>query len=433
MAAETYFANHIAGADGAGTEYAAHSAKAAECQIRAGLFVGDVQDLENHIAVIREMLAGRELGLLAGGPPCQGFSLAGRRSVDDPRNSLVWSFLDITQSLRPKFVLIENVSAIQSPFERGRRASVLADIEEALRRIDSSDHGYSTIRVLLRADQYGVPQRRKRVFLIGVRGDIAKALGMASHEWWDSERMGQGFLDNPIVPNPHGTTAPTSRDALWDITSSCYAPIDTAPSGTGLNYVLEARGMDIRQIPVTTQAECIAPPNHKFRSHRSSTKERFGLLRLFQRHGIRGDIFALAARNVGNIAEHLEVLKNVLPVRVSDREVKSLAELTDLVKALASLKHSQRALEADAPAPTITTLPDDLCHYSVDRTLTIREMARLQSFPDTFVFKGKETTGGIKRRVEVPQYSQVGNAVPPLLAEAIGVQLREVLLQSSIS
>jgi DNA (cytosine-5)-methyltransferase 1 len=71
-------------------------------------------------------------------------------------------------------------------------------------------------------------------------------------------------------------------------------------------------------------------------------------------------------------------------------------------------------------APTITTNPDDLIHYSEPRTLTVREVARLQSFPDWFEFKGRYTTGGLRRREDCPRYTQVGNAVPPLLAEAIG-------------
>ena len=73
------------------------------------------------------------------------------------------------------------------------------------------------------------------------------------------------------------------------------------------------------------------------------------------------------------------------------------------------------------------TIPDDYIHYEEPRTLTVREMARLQSFPDQFVFRGKVTTGGKLRKYQVPQYTQVGNAVPPLLAYAIGRQIDEAL------
>jgi DNA (cytosine-5)-methyltransferase 1 len=84
------------------------------------------------------------------------------------------------------------------------------------------------------------------------------------------------------------------------------------------------------------------------------------------------------------------------------------------------LKHRTVPMAPDQPAPTLTTLPDDILHYSDARILTVREYARLQSFPDWFTFHGKYTTGGKRRKVECPRYTQVGNAVPPLLAKAIG-------------
>lgn len=84
------------------------------------------------------------------------------------------------------------------------------------------------------------------------------------------------------------------------------------------------------------------------------------------------------------------------------------------------LKHRTVPMSPTQPAPTLTTLPDDILHYCDPRILTVRESARLQSFPDWFTFHGKYTTGGDRRKVECPRYTQVGNAVPPLLAMAIG-------------
>jgi DNA (cytosine-5)-methyltransferase 1 len=86
-------------------------------------------------------------------------------------------------------------------------------------------------------------------------------------------------------------------------------------------------------------------------------------------------------------------------------------------------KHHFVILEKRKPSHTLTTLPDDLLHYSEPRVLTVREYARLQSFPDWFEFKGKYTTGGVKRKYQVPRYSQVANAVPPLMAEFLGFLL----------
>ena len=78
------------------------------------------------------------------------------------------------------------------------------------------------------------------------------------------------------------------------------------------------------------------------------------------------------------------------------------------------------------PTPTLTTLPDDYIHYSEPRILTVREYARIQSFPDDYVFCGKYTTGGKRRVLEVPRYSQIGNAIPPLFGELAGKALMEM-------
>lgn len=96
-------------------------------------------------------------------------------------------------------------------------------------------------------------------------------------------------------------------------------------------------------------------------------------------------------------------------------------------KRLATKKQSCRKIVSSEPSPTVLTLPDDLIHYSKNRILTVREMARLQSFDDSFEFLGKRTTGGDKRRQETPQYTLVGNAVPPLLAKAIADEIMKNL------
>jgi DNA (cytosine-5)-methyltransferase 1 len=90
---------------------------------------------------------------------------------------------------------------------------------------------------------------------------------------------------------------------------------------------------------------------------------------------------------------------------------------------LESEKRSYNVLKPNAQSPTIMTMPDDFIHYSSPRALTVREMARLQSFDDSFVFQGKRSTGGNKRKMEVPQFTLVGNAVPPLMARAIGLEI----------
>ena len=90
---------------------------------------------------------------------------------------------------------------------------------------------------------------------------------------------------------------------------------------------------------------------------------------------------------------------------------------------LKSKKRNYNVLKADSQSPTVMTIADDYIHFNTPRALTVREMARLQSFDDSFVFQGKRSTGGMKRRTEVPQYTLVGNAVPPLMARAIAMEI----------
>lgn len=96
----------------------------------------------------------------------------------------------------------------------------------------------------------------------------------------------------------------------------------------------------------------------------------------------------------------------------------------ELIKiGLNSDKRSYNVLKADGQSPTVLTIPDDYVHFHSPRALTVREMARLQSFDDSFVFQGKRSTGGNKRKFEVPQFTLVGNAVPPLMARAVALEI----------
>lgn len=106
---------------------------------------------------------------------------------------------------------------------------------------------------------------------------------------------------------------------------------------------------------------------------------------------------------------------------------KSKSKFIKYLKEHQTKKQTQRALLRDEPAPAALSIPDDGCHYSDIRTLTAREMARIQSFPDSFVFKSKLTTGGLNRRFEVPIYTQIGNAVPVLLGYALGKVAKEII------
>ena len=109
----------------------------------------------------------------------------------------------------------------------------------------------------------------------------------------------------------------------------------------------------------------------------------------------------------------------------------SKKKILGILSQLYTKKQTQRALIANDPAPAALSIPDDACHYyesvKEQRTLTVREMSRIQSFPDWYEIKSKVTTGGQMRKFEVPQYTQIGNAVPPLLGIALGEVCKKIL------
>jgi DNA (cytosine-5)-methyltransferase 1 len=119
-------------------------------------------ELDNLIENIESELKGRTLQLLAGGPPCQGFSTAGKWNPSDIRNSLLFKTIDIIRELEPEHVLLENVPGIRSMQKGKLLESFICSIEA---------EGYSTQIHLLRAERYGVPQRRRRVFIVGNRNE----------------------------------------------------------------------------------------------------------------------------------------------------------------------------------------------------------------------------------------------------------------------
>jgi DNA (cytosine-5)-methyltransferase 1 len=140
---------------------------------------------------------------------------------------------------------------------------------------------------------------------------------------------------------------------------------------------------------------------------------------------MRGDF--LAAPNSLRLPKHKGATSSRFAlIRSTSSDGKNLSR--EQREALGLRKHTIIPLAADQPSSTVTTLPDDMIHYAEPRILTVREMARLQSFPDWFEFHGKYTTGGAQRKFDCPRYTQVGNAVPPLLAEALGQAMKTALL-----
>ena len=325
-------------------------------------------------------LAGR-IDLVAGGPPCQGFSNAGRRRADDPRNLLFSSYLELVHLLRPRFVLVENVVGIRSRFHahpHGPIENFAAALEEAL-----TSAFYVATDILI-AHEFGVPQTRPRFFLIGAHKDHGSQ--QAIRDFFDALRTASdSFLAERGLPQ-----RPTAADALSDLEEANTSRI---PS------------------PETRGFEAIA--------HRSP-------LTAYQRHMHSGCTGPLADTRLARHRNHIRSRFATL-ITAARQNSKHLTTISaDTREALGLRKNTVRVLHSGRPAPTITSLPDDLIHYSEPRTLTVRETARLQSFPDTFVFKGNYTTGSHHRRDQVPRFTQVANAVPPLLAEQLGLAIRRL-------
>ena len=337
----------------------------------------DIDELLRQRASALEGLAG-QVDLLAGGPPCQGFSLAGRRRKSDPRNALVNAYVKLVGVLRPRLILLENVRGFTVDFRpdsAGATINFASEVEEQLKR------DYDVATTMLRASDFGVPQARPRFMLVG-----------ASKKMECSEGVEQFFqaLRCEAVRFLHErglSCRSTSKDAISDleVTRNGTVPSKDTPGFEAIGY----RGPRTAYQQAMRKGFDKPPSDTRLARHREYIRNRF-------------EEIIKASQDEGR-----------LNVTVS-AETKSAHGIK---------KAAIRVLDPLRAAPTVTSLPEDLIHYSEPRTLTVRENARLQSFPDWFAFRGNYTTGGDRRAKEVPRFTQVANAVPPLLAEQLGEQL----------
>jgi DNA (cytosine-5)-methyltransferase 1 len=394
-----------------------------------------VSELEAVLAC-RELikdLRERKLDLVAGGPPCQGFSLAGRRNPDDVRNRLPWQFLQFVSEVQPRAVVIENVSGMRHRFGSLGSESPFHQLRRAL---ENTDPGYVVQPMELNAMHFGVPQHRPRVMLVGIREDVAKQRSLSAQmETWRSEyefySRSHGVERPDLAPKGthFGEGVLTVGDAIRDLVMSPRNNV--CPS----EFARDMRE-DVAWLPALskggTPAECLA--NHVVRNHNERVTKRFRIYQYMFANGIPASVLGIPKQDELTRKQQRrlvcrELKGALLPAKAPDETVlaETIDDLSDLVMSLGTKKHSQRPLSWTMPSPTIVSLPDDFVHPDEPRTLTVRELARIQSFPDAFVFRSKETTGSFRRRVEVPQYTQVGNAVPPRMAKAVGAALRRVL------
>lgn len=301
---------------------------------------GDITQI-NYQEDIKPILNNKEIDFLIGGPPCQGMSLAGSRKLDDPRNKLYLSYLRILGEIKPKGFVIENVPGLLSLFGGKIKDSILE-------RLDNI--GYNVKFKILTASDYGVPQKRRRVFFVGIRKDISV----------DFE-----------FPTPKGYIV-TSEMALSDLPaleSSSYLGEDEQ------NYINTAQN-DYQKLMRKNSSIVY---NHVAAKHTDKTRNIIGMV-----------------PDGGNYKD-----------------------LPDEFKKIRNFHVAWTRFNSKLPAPTIDTGHRHHFHYKWDRVPTVRESARLQSFPDDFIFLGNKTQ----------QFTQVGNAVPPLLSEAIANSLKDAFLK----
>jgi DNA (cytosine-5)-methyltransferase 1 len=329
-----------------------------------------------------------QITLLAGGPPCQGFSLAGRRTQADPRNSLTEDYINIVQKLEPRFLLIENVQGFMLPFKKhgsgeNREIPYSQRVRERLEEI-----GYKVYSKLIDLAEYGVPQTRTRFIIIAIRSDDRALKKLKSDTPFDLlEKRRKRFLAGKKLPTDRPIT---TKEAIGDL------EVRNKELVSSTDY--EAKGF-----------KQISKPDSSFDSPFVS----------LMRNKFAGtpDSLRLPNHKESTILQFQEII-DTCP---SGKKIPDAHK-----KRLGIKKHAITPLSPHMPSATITTLPDDMIHYSEPRILTVRENARLQTFPDWFEFTGKYTTGGKARKSECPRYTQVGNAVPPLFSEAIGRILKEL-------
>jgi len=334
--------------------------------------------IENYSENLKELQG--KVTMIVGGPPCQGFSIAGQRNEKDERNKLINSYIDFVDLVKPDMIFFENVKGFTMEFrnneQKGRKYSQI--VTEKLGNIGYNVHGE-----LINFGDYGIPQKRTRFILVGIRKDIKNSSIEKAKSFFAKVKQNKFiFLQKKGI-----STNPTIEEALSDL--------------LGNNSFAET-------------------PDRKGFKSGLYLKKKSNYQRL-ARKGVKNNL-----PNSHSFAKHTEkVVERLKGVQEQTLECKSISQ--ELKKKLDIHTQVLVPLKANEQSPTVTSHPDDMIHYCEPRILTVRECARLQSFPDWFEFKNKYTTGGKLRKKEVPRYTQVGNAIPPLFGEQAGLVLKELI------
>lgn len=319
--------------------------------------------------------------LVAGGPPCQGFSVAGARNGKDPRNLLVFKQIEAIRLLRPKFALVENVGGFERKFvTKPTEEGCISVAEEAIQEL--KDAGYNVGKVIINAAEYGVPQLRQRVILFAISKEYAGLL--------DSKRLLEDTLSKVAIEQRKELGLPVDRyvnveEALSDLSGDELVD-DPEFSGYKTCRYLPPQSAYQEMMRKNTEG-CGIPTSHRFNKHSQKVIDLYDLAHRTQRPGRLSKEF---------------LYENGC--------------------------HSNKrfVLNLEEPCSTVTTAPEELIHYKHPRVVTLREMARIQSFPDDFAFYGRYTLNGPARGIDVPRNAQIGNAIPPLAGRAIGKAIQMI-------
>ena len=319
----------------------------------ATVFEGDIRDLSP------SSLPG-DIDILLGGPPCQGFSSAGQQFWDDPRNKLLTEYVRILDTLRPKWFLMENVEGLLTAW----KGQYICECVKAMLSL-----GYSVSLEKLYAHAYGIPQRRKRVVLVG-------------------NRLGHIFKFPPPSHNVSGAIFRKSEATFEQATSDL--PVAVTDTASELEYASSPQN-ELQEI---LQSKSGRVSQHFFFAQGSEQQARIEMLK------------------PGQTMKDLPVeMQHASFRRRANRRVCDGTPTEKRGGAPSGIKR----LFSDEPALTVTgAAMREFVHPSENRTLSLRECARLQTFPDDFRFSGPS----------VAALQQTANAVPPLLAEQIGIQIK---------
>lgn len=318
--------------------------------------------------------------MVAGGPPCQGFSTAGKRVESDVRNSLVKSYLKFIELVKPKTIFFENVKGFTMEFgknkSKGKKYSDFVKTE--LNRI-----GYNVEGRIVDFSKFGIPQKRNRFILIGIRKDLTIKV---KDFFKNIKKNKRDFLVSKDL-----TLNTNLSQAISDLlkTNGTVASPDSKRFFSGIYKKPRSKYQKFLRKDFHDEL----PDSHRFANHKKNNEDLF---------------------------------KKLLKVSTRNKKVNDLDREKYDIK-----KRSLAVLSKTSPCLVLTSHPDDYIHFSEPRILTVREYARIQSFPDWYLFKGKYTTGGKRRRFEVPRYTQLGNAIPPLFGEQAGNTLKSLLISNA--